>query len=141
LHHNSFLVSVWLGGFLTIAGLFEASLDHHLALYITIPVSILVIFLLVQALAFFFLIPPWEFRLQSLVPALVAGEIVLIASFWMTNAVFVASLTIVALYLFWGLSYHLAKSLLTRHLMYEYGIVSLALTVFILIVNRWGGAS
>jgi hypothetical protein len=140
LHQNAYLANVWIGSFLALYGLFELSLSGQAHPSLPVLAGALVIYLAAQALAFFFVIAPWEFRRESLVAALLVAEVIFVGSLWATNSFFVAALGMVLLYLFWGLSYHLRKQLLTRRLMYEYGVIAFGLVAFLLVVNRWTGA-
>lgn len=137
LHQNAFLASAWIGTFLSLYGLYELALEHQVSVFLPIIAAAFIAYLLAQALAFFFLIAPWEFRRESLAAAIVIGEVMAAVSLWATDAFFASALSMILLYLFWGLAYHARKELLTRRLMYEYGIISFGLTCFLLVVNQW----
>lgn len=140
LQQNSFLAAVWLSGFLTTYGLYALHLDLKLWPLFPLLGGALALWLLAQSLAYFFLIPPWEFRRESFAIALAGAELIFAVSFWTVSPFFAAAIVMVALYLFWGLVYHQRKSLLTRRLIYEYGVVALLITIFLLAVNRWDGS-
>lgn len=132
LHQNSYLAGVWITGLLSLYTLGQLNLWP-----LAVVGAFLVTFLLAQSLSFHFLIPPWEFRRAALAAALLATELFLVANLWFTTAFFGAALVMLLLYLFWGVSYQSRRGTLTRHLIYEYGLVSLALLIVLIVTNPW----
>lgn len=136
LHQNSFLFCSWVCLVIAVIGLF-GSLDRSVwELVVTNLLLFLLVFVLIQGLLFYVRIPPWEFRTESLIGAFGISQFAAVQSLATINPLVTAGLCFMLFYIYWGLTYHSIKQLLTRRMLYEYLLMGTVGILFLLTLSR-----
>jgi hypothetical protein len=136
LHQNSFLFCSWVCLVIAVIGLFGVFDRSVVQLIITNILIFALVFVLIQSLLFYVRIPPWEYRKESLIGAFGISQFAVIQSLSTINPLIIAGLSFMLFYVFWGVTYHGLKKLLTRTVLYEYLLMGTIGIVFLMIVSR-----
>jgi hypothetical protein len=136
LHQNSFLFCSWVCLVIAVIGLFGVFDKSVWQLVITNILLFALVFVLIQSLLFYVRIAPWNYRTESLIGAFGITQFALVQSLSTINPLFIAGFCFMLFYVYWGVTYHSLKQLLTRKILYEYLLMSTIGIVFLLAVSR-----